>query len=150
VTALADAQQVAIGLEQSESGFTLSLTLRSLHEEKVIALVEDNPDTVRLFSRLLTGRSYRLVGLTESSTALAEIAELMPDVVILDLMMSSMDGWEILQRLKADPRLRRVPVVICSVLDEPELAASLGAAGYLRKPVRSTQLLDCLNSVLAN
>ena len=150
VTALADAQQVAIGLEQSESGFTLSLTLRSLHEEKVIALVEDNPDTVRLFSRLLTGRSYRLVGLTESSTALAEIAELMPDVVILDLMMSSVDGWEILQRLKADPRLRRVPVVICSVLDEPELAASLGAAGYLRKPVRSTQLLDCLNSVLAN
>lgn len=150
VAALAEAQRIRLSVRQAQFGFALSLALRPLEEEKVVALVEDNPDTVRLFSRLLTGRSYRLVGITDSSSALTEIADLLPDVVILDLMMSNVDGWEILQRLKTDPRLQRIPVVICSVLDEPELASSLGASGYLRKPVRSTQLLDCLSAVLAH
>ncbi len=149
VAALADAQHIRLTVDQTESGFSLKMALRSLERETVVALVEDNPDTVRLFSRLLTGRSYRLVGITDSATALSAIADLMPDVVILDLMMSNVDGWEILQRLKADPHLRRIPVVICSVLDEPELATSLGAAAYLRKPVRSAQLLDCLSAVLS-
>ncbi len=148
VAALAEAQRIGLTIAKTGSGFSLTMALRSPEHETVVALVEDNPDTVRLFSRLLTGRSYRVVGITESNTALTAITDLMPDVVILDLMMSNVDGWEILQRLKADPRLRRIPVVICSVLDEPELATSLGAAGYLRKPVRSAQLLDCLTAAL--
>jgi len=72
----------------------------------------------------------------------------MPDAVVLDLMMSHVDGWRVLQRLQEDRSLRHIPVAVCSVLNEPELARSLGARAYLRKPVRPAELLECLVSLL--
>ena len=116
---------------------------------KTVMIVEDNEDVVSLFARYLTGHGYRLVAVDPRQDPLDRLAELRPAVVILDVMMSQVGGWEILQRLRADPRLTEVPVVICSVLDEPELAASLGAQASLRKPVRQAQLLECLTGVLA-
>ncbi|NPV06588.1 MAG: response regulator [Anaerolineae bacterium] len=148
VQTLAQAQRAEVTLRQDEAGFTLDLLLPSGDQEVLVALVEDNEDAVRLFTRYLAGRGFRLVPLSDSTTALPRIADLMPDVVILDLMMSNVDGWEILQQLQAEPRLHRIPIVVCSVLDEPELARSLGATAYLRKPIRATQLLDCLSEVI--
>ncbi len=149
ILALAQAQRVTVDLHRLVGGFRVDIALPSAARERVVALVEDNEDTVRLFSRFLGGRGYRLVGITDSVRALSRIAEIMPDVVVLDLMMSDVDGWEILQKLKSDPRLEGIPVVISSVLDEPELALSIGASAYLRKPVRATQLLDCLAALVA-
>ncbi|MGI6207017.1 MAG: response regulator [Anaerolineae bacterium] len=149
VLALSEAQQAKIALHQNPTGFTVELLLPSGDQEVVIALVEDNEDAVRLFTRYLAGRGFRLVAITDSTVAVPSITELMPDLVILDLMMSNVDGWEILQRLQADPHLKGIPVVVCSVLDEPELAHSLGAAAYLRKPIRAPQLLACLTELVA-
>jgi len=64
------------------------------------------------------------------------------------VMMRGVDGWEILQQLKADPRTQQIPVAICSVLDEPELARSLGADSYILKPVRPARLQSCLAELL--
>jgi CheY-like chemotaxis protein len=58
--------------------------------------------------------------------------------------MPTMDGWEILQALQADPETRHIPVIVCSVWDEPELAFSLGAADFLKKPITQRDLLDAL------
>ncbi len=60
-----------------------------------------------------------------------------------------MDGWSILQRLKADPHTSDIPVVVCSVLPQPELALSLGAARVLQKPVSSAKLIETVQAVLA-
>jgi CheY-like chemotaxis protein len=62
-------------------------------------------------------------------------------------MMPTQDGWEILQALKNDPATQHVPVIICSVLDDPELARSLGAVAYLHKPVTQADLLSVLTTL---
>jgi CheY-like chemotaxis protein len=61
--------------------------------------------------------------------------------------MPNQDGWETLQLLKNDPDTGHIPVVICSVLEDPDLAISLGAAGYLAKPVTQTKLVMMLNQL---
>ncbi|MHB0878092.1 MAG: response regulator [Anaerolineae bacterium] len=145
---LAESQGSRLSLEAEDGRAILSVSLPAAATDRLVALVEDNEDVVHLFERSLAGRGFRLLSIADSREALAGIAAALPDVVVLDVMMSDVDGWEILQRLKADPGLRRIPVVVCSVLDEPELAYSIGADAYLRKPVRSVQLLDCLSALL--
>lgn len=145
--ALAEAQRGEITCQADGKSLRLEIRLPTGYGESTVAIVEDNEDVVALFARYLAGQGYRLVPVHESSAALDRLAELMPAIVILDVMMRDVDGWEILQRLKADPGLRQIPVVVCSVLDEPELAYSIGADAYLRKPVRPAQLLQCLSAV---
>ena len=65
-------------------------------------------------------------------------------LLILDGMMPTMDGWEILQTLQTDPETQHIPVIVCSVWDEPELAFSLGAVDFLKKPITQKELLDAL------
>jgi CheY-like chemotaxis protein len=109
-----------------------------------VLLVEDNADVVALFTRYLMPEGFQCIAVTDSTVAHEQILAHRPDAVILDVMMRKMDGWELLQRIKADPSLRSIPVVVCSVLDERELANSLGANAYLRKPIRPAELIECL------
>jgi CheY-like chemotaxis protein len=62
-------------------------------------------------------------------------------------MMPEMDGWELLQRLRSHPSTAAIPVIICSVFNDPELAYSLGASTILTKPVKQTDLVDALRQV---
>ena len=71
-----------------------------------------------------------------------------PAVIVLDVMMRTMDGWELLQRLRANAALDDVPIIVCSVLNEPELATALGARHYLKKPVSQQQMLAAMREVL--
>ncbi|MBC7234293.1 MAG: response regulator [Chloroflexi bacterium] len=148
VLALAQAQGATCLQEELAEGWRLLLTWPAASEQPYkIVLVEDNADVIALFSRYLAKEGYQLIGVQESATALERIAEIHPNAVVLDLMMKNPDGWELLQRIKADPVLCQIPVIVCSVLDERELAMSLGAAAYLRKPIRSAALLECLSAV---
>jgi CheY-like chemotaxis protein len=109
---------------------------------RVLMVVDDNPDVIGLLRRYLAGQGYRVVGVTRPDRALAEAQEVRPFLVLLDVMMPSHDGWEILQALKHHPDTRAIPVAVCSVLDEPELATSLGADDYCRKPLSREGLLE--------
>ncbi|MGQ9683779.1 MAG: response regulator [Anaerolineae bacterium] len=60
-------------------------------------------------------------------------------------MMPEQDGWETLQTLRAQPGLQDTPIIVCSILDEPQLALSLGADDVLRKPVSQAALLQTLS-----
>ena len=144
VTALAQAQNAEIDVSGGADGWTLSIRSVAAERTRVVALVEDNQDMVALFSRILSADGYHLVGFSDSEAVVERLAELMPDAIVLDVMMRGVDGWEILQQLKADPRTQQIPVAICSVLDEPELARSLGADSYILKPVRPARLQSCL------
>jgi CheY-like chemotaxis protein len=72
---------------------------------------------------------------------------MLPDAIILDVMMPEMDGWEFLQRLRARPETALIPVVICSIFNDPELAYSLGASLYLPKPVSRDNVLKALRQL---
>ncbi len=149
VIALAQAQHAELGVSHG-AGPLCAWSVRAVAAERthVVALAEDNQDMVALFARFLSAAGYHLVGFSNSERVTERIADLMPDAIVLDIMMRGVDGWEVLQQLKADPRTRLIPVAICSVLDEPELARSLGADAYIRKPVRPAQLQGCLAELL--
>ncbi len=115
-----------------------------LTDTATILVIDDNADLVALLRRYLHGHAVSVVGATDGSQALRLAAELRPQVVTLDVMMPSLDGWEVLQQLKSAALTRDIPVIICSVLNEPEVARAMGASGYVTKPVDQEALLDAL------
>jgi CheY-like chemotaxis protein len=117
------------------------------NEPRTLLAIDDNEGLIRLLRRYLAEHNVQVVEATNGSDALRLAQELQPDAITLDVMMPSQDGWEVLQRLKSEPATQHIPVVICSVLDDPELAFSLGAAAYLKKPVSQADLMEALSSL---
>jgi CheY-like chemotaxis protein len=134
------------GIEVTHQGCTVRFDLPTVSEQ-VLLVIEDNEAVIRAFRRYLAGYDYRVVGATNGVQALQFARHEQPTAITLDVMMPSQDGWELLQALKDDPVTRRIPVIICSVLENPELARSLGAVAYLRKPVAQAHLLSTLDDL---
>lgn len=109
-----------------------------------VVVIEDNPDMASLLRRYLVAGGYRVAEAATAAAAVECIRQEHPVAVTLDVMMPTQDGWEVLQLLKIHPETRSVPVIVCSVLRERELALSLGAADLLPKPVTQTELLEAL------
>ncbi len=114
-----------------------------------VLVVDDNPDMARFYRRCTEKTSYHIVHTAEGRNLFETIASAAPDIVVLDVMLPDVDGWELLTRLHQDPATRAIPVIVCSVVREEELALSLGAAHYLPKPVRSREFIQALDRVLA-
>ena len=118
--------------------------LLPLQDEALVLVVDDNQELFELFQRYVVGQPYHLLHAASADQALDLARSAMPDVITLDLMMPNRDGWELLQTLRSDPATVHLPVIVCSVLKEPELALSLGAQLYLKKPVGQADLLQAL------
>ncbi len=103
----------------------------------VILVVDDNEGNREMLARRLTRRGYRVELAAGGRQALETLAMTPADLVLLDVMMPEMDGYEVLRRLKADPALRGIPVLMISALDEFQSVVrciELGAEDYLSKP----------------
>lgn len=116
---------------------------------QTILVVDDNQDLIALFQRYVAGRDLTVIGTHDSRQAGELAAERQPALITVDVMMPSLDGWDLLQRLKATPLTAHIPVIVCSVLHEPELARGMGASDYLTKPVQQADLLAVLARHLA-
>jgi len=114
-------------------------------ERKTILCVEDDDGVITLFRRYLSKQGYKVVGLTDSTVAVERARELQPFAITLDVMMPGKDGWQVIQELKADPETCDIPVIMCTIVEEKEYGLSLGAAGYLLKPILEHDLLAVLN-----
>ncbi|MBI2942340.1 MAG: response regulator [Chloroflexi bacterium] len=117
-------------------------------EQVPVLVVDDNADTLQLFRRYLEGSRYRFLGARDPQEALTLAEERPTEIIVLDVMLPGVDGWELLRRLRESSRTRRVPVVICTILPEDELALALGAAAFIRKPVSQTAFLAALDRQL--
>ena len=126
---------------------TVSLVIRR-GEPLSVLVVEDNAGAVELYRRYLSAAGWLVRGVSDPRIAVSVAKETTPDVLLLDVMMPWLDGWSVLAQLRADPQTVGLPVVICSVVQQPELATALGAHGYLTKPVSQAELLACLRNVL--
>ena len=128
----------------SSSGeYELRLQL-PLSPVRTILVVDDQAPTVRMFQRYLSQTAYEVTGIQDPQQAIPEAIRIQPFAITLDVMMPNVDGWELLQALKLDPQTHSIPVIICSALDAPELARSLGAASFLKKPIVQKDLLAVL------
>ena len=120
------------------------VTLRLQRALRKLLVVDDNPDAIGLFKRYLAKLPYQLLSAQTEAEAL-QIAAATPLLgIILDVMLPGKDGWQILQRFKNHPATAEIPVLICSVLEMEDLARSLGADGYLKKPPSRDEFLALL------
>jgi len=114
-----------------------------------VLVVDDNPDMVRFYQRATLGTVYRIVQAAQGPDLLRTVESCSPNVILLDVMLPDVDGWELLTTLHENPTTRPIPVIICSVVREEILALSLGATLYLPKPVRPRELIRALDQVLS-
>lgn len=115
-----------------------------------ILFIDDEPDNRILIERLLAGESWRLAFSTNGRDGLRMARALKPQVICLDILMPSMDGWAVLAELKSDPELADIPVVILSLTDDRQLGYSLGAAEYLTKPVNRNRLIEVMDRFIVD
>ncbi len=115
--------------------------------KRTVLVVDDNEDILELFQRYLSPHPYRVVTAQTAHEALTLARQLHPDVITLDLMMPDQDGWDLLQVLLNQVDTHQIPIIVCSVLRQKDLALSLGAAAFLEKPVTEQGLLSALEDL---
>jgi PAS domain S-box-containing protein len=111
----------------------------------LVLIVEDNPQAAEILARHLDDGGFRVTVARTGPEALTMAGELKPVAITLDILLPEVDGWEVLNRLKADEATRNVPVVVVSVIDNPALGRALGAFDYFVKPVDGKALLSRLS-----
>jgi CheY-like chemotaxis protein len=114
-------------------------------EQMAVLVIDDNADVLQLFQRSLAGTRYPFVGCRDPHQALQLAVQVSPRIIVLDVMLPGMDGWELLHLLREDPATRGTALVVCSILPQEHLALAMGAAAYLRKPVSRATLLATLD-----
>ena len=119
--------------------------------EKKVVYIEDDRDLIDLVTRILRPRGIQVIGAIDGQTGLDLIHSLQPDLVLLDLMLPVMDGWEVYKRLSVDPGTKNVPVIIVTAKSQP-IDQVLGKQivkvdGYITKPFNPSELVDCLDQI---
>ena len=112
---------------------------------KTIVMVEDNPDNRKIYTLLLRHYGYDVVEAADAETGIELIAERHPDLVLMDISLPRMDGFEATSLLKHDPRTSHIPVVALTAhaFDEDRRRArEIGFDGYLVKPVEPRRVLQ--------
>jgi sigma-B regulation protein RsbU (phosphoserine phosphatase) len=117
-----------------------------------LLLVDDMPANLRLLSQMLSERGYRVRAVTSGSRALAAAGAAPPDLILLDIKMPQLDGYEVCKRLKEEPQTRDIPIIFLSALDQTEDKVKAFAAGgvdYITKPFQMEEVLARVQTHLA-
>jgi len=149
VQALVEAQRLRWRSAVSAEG-TVHATLSLLTQKRrTVLVVEDNKGAIELYRRYLaTSDDWELCEVPDPRLSFEMAKAQQPAVILLDILMPQQDGWSVLQLLRSQPETKHIPVLVCSVFNELELASALGASGYLKKPVSQFQLLAALQHCL--
>jgi two-component system sensor histidine kinase/response regulator len=122
-------------------------------EEFEILIVEDSPTQAERLRRLIQSKSYRVRVALNGQLALALIREQKPDLVLSDIIMPEMDGYELCHIIKSDPALRDIPVILVTALNDPKdiiRGIECGADNFVRKPYAEEYLLSRISHMLLN
>jgi CheY-like chemotaxis protein len=116
-----------------------------------VLVVDDEPDVLLLCRLNLQQRGHELLEASNGPTALELARERQPEVIVLDLMLPGMNGYEVLENLKQDERTSDIPVLVLtakSLRADRERSHGLGASGFLTKPFLPTELCDMVESLV--
>ena len=130
---------------------TMSLPSEADAERRVVLLIDDVPDTVRMIAEALDDAGFTVLVATDGASALKRVARVRPDAVLLDACMPGMDGFETCRQLKLVEGMQTVPVIFMTGLSETERiveALSAGGIDYLVKPVAPDELVARLHAHL--
>jgi CheY-like chemotaxis protein len=129
---------------RAEIPFTANIILPTT-EQIPLLVIDDNADTLRLLERYLSGSRYRFTGTVDPQEALTLAEQLAPEIIVLDVMLPGIDGWELLGRLREHPKTAGAAIIVCTILPQEQLALALGAAEFVRKPVSRRAFLAALD-----
>lgn len=118
---------------------------------KVVLLVEDNEDNRDIYTTLLRHVGYDVVEAVDGEHALRLAAQRTPDVVLLDISLPKLDGWQVARRLKAGADTRHVPIAALTAhayQADREIAAAIGFDAYLAKPVEPRDVYACVLNLI--
>lgn len=118
---------------------------------KKVVYIEDDPEMIDLVTLIISRRGYQLIGAHGGRDGLEAVQEHLPDVILLDLMMPDLDGWDVYHQLKGSKTTSSIPVIIITAKSQ-EIDRVLGlhiakVDDYLCKPFRPQELLDSLDKV---
>ncbi|MES2829587.1 MAG: response regulator [Bacteroidota bacterium] len=120
------------------------------NDEQTLLIVEDDPIFAEVLSDYALEKGFKPIVANRGDTGLEMALAELPDAIVLDIMLPVMDGWQILKKLKADPRTKHIPVHMMSAGNErEERAKSEGAIGFLKKPVEKEELEEAFDLLSA-
>ena len=120
---------------------------------KTIVYIEDDVDSVAFAKLALKDQPYNVIAVTDAADSLDSLRQHKPDLVLLDITMPAMNGWDVLRRMRADDELRQIPVIIVTArdsrMDEIYGTQIAKVQGYLRKPFDYHEFKQIIINVLA-
>jgi DNA-binding response OmpR family regulator len=111
-------------------------------EERTVVCIEDEPEMIDMITLILERADFEVIGVLSGHQGLDVVRRVEPDVVLLDLMMADMDGWEVYRRMKADDETRDIPIIVVSVVPRTSARAhGLEVDDYVTKPFAPEDLV---------
>jgi len=120
-------------------------------ERKTVLVVDDDPANIDVVKSVLSG-TYLVQAAVNGKVALKIATKKLPDVILLDIMMPEMDGYEVCKALKSEPNTAKIPIIFVTGKDQQsdhEKGIELGAVGYLIKPVDPSELERTIASIVS-
>jgi CheY-like chemotaxis protein len=115
-----------------------------------ILVIDDDPAILDLIAQVLLEEGYEVLAVSNGQTAVDLARKVRPHLILLDLMMPQMNGWQVTDVLKADPQTRAIPILLLSARrDMARTANELGVTAYLEKPFDLDDLLNRVQRILA-
>ena len=125
--------------------------MSSAGTSQTILLVDDDPVHIKFLENILTNNGYRIVAKSEAAEGLQFAIEQNPSLIVLDVMMPIINGYNFCRLLKSEVRQKHIPVIFLTSRDEAEdieIGRQMGANAYLTKPVNTQVLLDKIKELL--
>ena len=140
-----DYSQIRINNAQDSNA---EVTVDRRKRDSTILIVDNDPMACDLQQRHLKRHHFEVVCAKSGEEGIQKINELRPDIVLLDVMLSDMSGWQVLTYVKSQPHLVHIPVIMLTMVDEKNTAYSLGATSYLSKPIDWEKLVSTVNKTV--
>lgn len=117
-----------------------------------LLIIDDDRDTTRLLEMILARDGHEIKSVNDGNVAMTTAISYQPDIILLDLMMPAIDGFEVCRTLRADSRFKLTPIILFTAkgdVDTQMTAFEAGANGFLQKPVRPQELRLKINTLVA-
>lgn len=123
-----------------------------MNKRKKILIVEDEESLLKLESILLTSKGYAVEGVADGLAAIEAVKKSRPDLVLLDIMLPQIDGFEVCRRIKSDPETSDIPVIMLTAKKSREDMArgeEVGADWYITKPFKSAMVIETIQRFIS-